>query len=174
MSRFLLSFLILIVAGSAGYFYVLPKYDETQMLKKETTARQAVLDELNGLLEKKAQLEELFSAISEEDRAKLEALAPAKPDLGTFLVKLDTVASRNGMTFISANFADPNNSDTPPFSVMDVNLNIQGTYESFQSYLKDLEKFIRIMDVVSISFGSPLKEGDSLNFSVKARTYLLQ
>ncbi|MBI2637950.1 MAG: type 4a pilus biogenesis protein PilO [Candidatus Sungbacteria bacterium] len=174
MSKLLLSLFILIAAGAAGYLYVIPKYNDMQLLQKQAHARQAVLDELNGLLEKKAELEDTYNSISEEDRARLEQLAPSTADIGGFLVKLDAIAARNGVTSLSLNFAEETNSDIPPFSVMDLTLNLQGTYESFQNYLEDLEKFIRIVDVTDITFSPPTAEGDSVLFSVRAKTYLLR
>ena len=171
MQKISLSLLLLLASAAAVYYYILPSYDGVKILKKENTALEAVAEEMGGLVEKKNELEDLYNSISESDRRKISELAPSNPRLAEFLVKLDLLTSRNGVRFSSVSFGDPAGAAGDPYLTSTLSLGLTGTYETLKTFLKDTEKYVRIIDVDSFGFSSPANIGDPLSISFTARTY---
>lgn len=163
--------MLILTSAAVVYYYVLPALDVVKTLQKENTALGAVVEEMRGLVEKKNELEDLYNSISEADRKKISELAPANPRLAEFLVKIDLLTSRNGVSFSSVNFGSPAGTPEFPFLTSSLSLGLTGTYEALKSFLKDTEKYVRIIDVDGFGFSSPAEFGDPLSVSFTARTY---
>ena len=171
MQKITLSLLLFLASAAMVYYYVLSALDAVKILKKENAALEAVVEEMRGLVEKKNELEDLYNSISENDRRKIDELAPVNPRLAEFLIKIDLLTSRNGIHFSSVNFGDPAGAPENPYLTSALSLGLTGTYEALKNFLKDTERFVRIIDVDNIGFSSPLQFGDPLSISFTAKTY---
>ncbi len=61
--------------------------------------------------------------------------------------------------------------DSKPYGVFSVNFTVQGPYDQFLQFLKNLENSLRIVDVTSISFTSLESEKDSKKGSTPTSVY---
>ena len=163
--------MLILTSVAAVYYYILPSYEGVKTLQKENTALAAVAEEMKGLVDKKNELEDLYNSISEADRKKIIELAPINPRLAEFLIKIDLLTSRNGVRFSSISFGDAGGTPGDPYLTSSLSLGLTGTYEALKTFLKDTEKYIRIIDVDSFGFSSPAKIGDPLSVSFTAKTY---
>ena len=107
MQKITLSLLLFLASAAMVYYYVLSALDAVKILKKENAALEAVVEEMRGLVEKKNELEDLYNSISENDRRKIDELAPVNPRLAEFLIKIDLLTSRNGIHFSGRSSREP-------------------------------------------------------------------
>lgn len=163
--------MLLLASGTAAYYFIFPSYENLKVLEKENEALLAVVDEMKGLVDKKNELYDLYNSVSEGDRKKINELVPSNPKLAEYLVKLDILTSRNGVSFSSVNFGDPSGAPDAPYMTSVLSLALSGSYETFKIFLKDLEKYVRIIDVDSFGFSAPAEQGAPLSVSFSARTY---
>jgi Tfp pilus assembly protein PilO len=63
--------------------------------------------------------------------------------------------------------------DGRSYGIANISFSIATTYEQFKSFLADVERSMRLLDITSISFGQPDALGLT-TYSVRAQTYWLR
>lgn len=178
---------ILLVLLSAGLFfgYIDPTYGEIKALKAEKAEYEQALNNSRELQAERDELLEKLNTFRTADLEKLSKLLPDNIDNVRLIIDIDTVASRYGMRvrdFITSaagggeeGIIGPNNS---PYGTITLAFSTTGTYETFMAFLSDLERSLRLIDVVDIGFEAPLEEGRAAagiyDYKVTIRTYWLK
>jgi Tfp pilus assembly protein PilO len=139
-----------------------------------------VYKEISDAKKVKIALEEKIIALSvaqdnlkaiENDRPLLELALPTGSDLGTYLKKVEELASKYNLKITAIQFsnvplAKPTQKESLKVKGLSYNLTLQGGFPDFQKFLVDLENYIRTSDVTSLSISKDqsggLKEGLSV------------
>ena len=176
-------FLFLFGAFLVGYFGALGKWNDigvqkVEVLQSEVRLRIADRDLTHGL-----QLAEFYVGLSQGSRDRVIAALPKDTDLPNLLVHVDRIAKESGVLLSGftvrdskgiTGFAAEAQEITTPSSL--ISLNAKGTYTSTKEFFRSLEKFLRIIDIDTISLSSIIAAGDDdaeplLNITITARTY---
>ena len=162
------------IALAVSFWVLWPLYGDTLAaleLKKQNQ---------NNLAERKKltqNLERLIGQYNERrsDVASLNKAIPLDQNIPELLVNLEAIASENGLIFSGVNFKSKD-LKAVGIKTLIMEIKVKGSYPAFQSYLKALEKSLRIFDVTIVSFNgiAPGQTGakiDNLEFNLTVNTY---
>lgn len=131
-----------------------------------------------------------YAKANPEALEKINIILPDDSNKPGMVYFLASAVMSNGLLLKTVNFSDSREAQTaadqggaPPVSeekpaAQDIKLVFSGTYSSLKNFLIFAGKSLKLMDVVSISFGSKEKEQDksqiaNYDFSVNLKSYYL-
>ena len=119
-----------------------------------------------------------YNAISQENVDKINKMVPSGAESMKLVVQMDDMMRKKGLSLsnintkdIAAQKLDSNSQKNDSMFAESVFLSMeaQGSYESFRSFIKDLEKSLRLIDVISVGI-TPANQGN-YSFSIEAVSY---
>ena len=155
------------------FWYGQPTWGEIQEIQSQTAEYERALSEASSLQDQLNQKLEDRDQITETQRRRLNTILPETLDAVRFLIELDKIAKRSGMSVEDVSFSnspqsfggspqDRTQSETPGqvpiYNTTQASFSVQGSYEDIQSFLGDLESSARIMDVTNFTIST---QGDS-------------
>ncbi len=195
-------FLLLLLLISVGVFVMVidPTYKGNQLLIADREKLGEALDKARELKKVRDQLEERAGSISSDDLERLHRLLPDSVKNVRLVLDIDQIANRYGLTITELQF-DKNQQkvvekvvetqqgayakkvvvrdDTrvgpesdSPLQSLSLEFTVSSSYGQFLNFLKDLEKSLRLVDIVGISFTA--ETTDLYDFKVKIATYWLR
>lgn len=185
ISRTLTPILSIIVAVMIAYFFILPKYETTQLVRAEIQEYETAVEKYNEFSNK---LDEKLAIKTERpaiDNEHLDTLVPSEIDDTQLLVDLETLVTKQTMLFgnisIKGNttiYQQGSEADTSSgqqisrqLVSLDISFDVIGSYEQFQLFLSELERSRTLYEVVSLSY-TP-SESAFQQFSLTVRVYAL-
>lgn len=181
-----LAFPIFFILLSIGLFFVY--IDPTYMDVKETLKEEKKFDEA---LDKSRELKEIrdvllskYNTFSTNDLDRLEKLLPDNVDNVRLVLDIDHIASTYGMRIKNVNIsvADDIQEDVigpndKLYESVGLSFSITSSYNTLKLFIKDLEKSLRIVDVMNISLTSSETTGIKNNlykYDIGLKTYWLK
>lgn len=169
---FVSSFLI---AGAALIFFTESKnyFPEVKSLRNQIASYN---ETINTAKEVKNSIDKVlgdYNNISQENVDKVNKIIPSTPESMNLVVQIDGIMKKNGLSLKNIdtrNIVSENSAfENKTYGSIALSIQTQGSYGSFHSFLKDLEKSLRLIDVNSIKI-SPAGQ-NSYDFSVEAVSY---
>jgi hypothetical protein len=196
---FSISFIIITI----GIFFVVidPLYKEVNKLRTDVATYNIALDNSTELQKTRDSLIETYKNVKKEDRDRLTHLLPSTIDNIGLILEIEKIANLHGMPIGNIRFettslenqtakttdnivvAENNPSDNLPYGIFPMEFVIEGKYETFIAFLKDLEHNLRLVDIRAISFDVPTTALSQLvgttdssiySYSLKVDTYWLK
>lgn len=191
--------LILLFLASVGLFVVVvdPLHRENQILIKEQEKLNEALEKVRELQAVKEELEEKVKSVSAEDLERLHRLLPSHVDNVRLILNIDQIANRYGLTIRSLEFMAQDDSprgaevietaqgvfarpvadesarvvsvDEASLQSLMFQFTVSSSYGQFLAFLRDLEKSLRLIDIIGIKFLAD--DEDLYDFEVKIATY---
>lgn len=183
-----LFFLLCSIVGVVIVFFVfiVPDYRSLQKVKVEVGELEKKIEIIKNLEVSRDSLEKKQRSISQKDMQKLEKILPYSPDNIRLIIQLDEIAKRNGLTMLKNVSYDAEASEIVPGQVEEnpkeyrtyrVSFSTSGQYNQFLVFLEEIEKNLRLVDIMSVELKNTQKEGGistSLQeFSVELQAYWL-
>jgi len=178
--------IIFIIVSIALFFtFTDPVYKEVKILKAKYAQYQDVLVKAAQLLEQRKNLQDKYNSFAEDDISRLKKLLPDAVDNVRLIIDIDEIAKRYGLTINNVRLDDTKPSkDGVTDSVntitaggakhgtIPMGFSVTADYNTFLSFLEDLEGSLRIVDVTNIT----LKPGANniYSFDVSLKTYWLK
>ena len=172
--RVRLAVFALIIAAGMGYFFILPQWAAVRSLGAQIRELQALREELRELILIRDKLAADYEKIPQSDIAKLQAMVPQGPQPAGLVVDLEALAQRSGVALTQVNVAAgqsqaalgpaPASGLTP----IPVSFNIVASYETLQTFLSNLERNRRIIDITEFSFAPGAGGGVPVAFQARA------
>lgn len=205
--RFISSILFLAISALLFFFFIDPMYGDVKELRTNVATYNAALSNSTDLQKTRDDLVGQYKEIKEADREKLSRLLPSTINNIELILEIEKIANLHGMPvgdikFDSTNMvtnkddskktdtttvAESNPSDYLAYGIFPVDFTVEGKYDTFISFLKDLENNLRLVDIKSISFSVPARSsssesttgGNSIDpsiyrYSLKIETYWLK
>ena len=175
--KFLVPTILLVVSGIAFFGFIDPAYKKIGDLRKEAALFNEALENSEKLQQIRDTLLEKYNSFSTRDLERLEKLIPNNVDNVRLVRDLDGIASQYGMSLRDVKVETLEKSaglgpDTLAVGTVIVSFTVSGPYDAFLSFLRDLERSLRIVDVSSVSFLS--SEEDFYEYKMSLRTYWLK
>ena len=176
-------FLILAAVG-IFYGYVNPNYRgenvPTNIVKLMNERKQyaELLANSNDLIAERNRLVKKNNDLSGSDLERLKKLLPDNIDNVRLIIDIDGIASRYGLNIrnikISAGVSDLDRlgPDNNPYGTLTFKFNIIATYDKFKLFMQDLEKSLRVIDIVNVSFNST--ETGAYDYDITVKTYWIK
>jgi hypothetical protein len=177
-----------------GILYLRPAWQDFQILRQKLEKLEDLSKELDDLIANKDALFGKMSAIPKKDLDRFDAAIPRGPKAADYIVGLEAIAIKNGVYIKSASLqtqivlsgaaakssGQPHptggtSASLPQSKINELSFRIQisASYDNLRSFLKDIEKYLRISDVKLLSFDtSSLKsENDPFDTELIIITY---
>lgn len=189
--------ILLLAAVGVGLVLLMPEFDHFQSIRSDTAVLQQISAEMDDLTNKRNALAERANAISREDLAKLDQAVPDSARAPEFLVSMERIAKSDGISIkrldlgrviqvkgkssiaspvpvpVSPNAGDAATSGQASQQVinnMPVTISVTGRYEDFKNFLRDIETFVRIVNIQDIKFVSSLADKGRLEITARVET----
>jgi Tfp pilus assembly protein PilO len=181
--------LILIVLAIGVYFtYTSGQIAVLKSIQAENSQYLSAIDNAKKLINLRDSVLNQYNAISDGDKARLNKLVPDNIDNVRLIIDISGIAARHGLTAAGIKTsADTNISaaSTPSqsapnqivsgaggLSTVTVTFNVTTTYTNFITFLQDLERSLRILDVTSITLSA--SDTGTYTYGVTLNTYWLK
>lgn len=182
---------ILIGVSVAGFFiFIDPMYKGVDVLKQEMTSYDEALNNSKVLEQEKEVLTQKYNLIGAENLDKLQKLLPSSVDNIRLVLEIEKIALAYGMSLKDVRYDAIQSAPSTAvgglgggtrnlsrdYETLNLEFATEGTYSNFLSFIKSLEKNLRIIDISSITFSS--SSGSSLQdvykYTFKIKTYWLK
>lgn len=187
---------ILLVISAIIFFVVIdPTYGEVKQLRTEVSTYNAALNNSAELQKARDALLEDYKNIKAEDKERLNHFLPNTISNIELILEIEKIASLHGMPIRDIKFesktedkaesvdgvvAEVDPTEYLPYGIFPMEFVIEGRYETFLSFLEDLEHNLRLVDIKSISFNVPdVAVGSTTNpnifsYTLKIETYWIK
>lgn len=177
--------LVLISVAIALFFaFTDPLYKQVQAFKSQESEYNDVLSKSRDLLTKRKNLQDKFNSFAPGDVEKLRKLLPDTVDNVRLIIDIDEIAKRYGLTIKNVRLDDTKakggskdaantiTAGEAKYGTIPMGFSVNADYDTFLSFLQDLEGSLRIVDVVNIGL-KPSATG-VYSFDVSLKTYWLK
>jgi len=172
--------LFLVLAGALFWGFIDPSYVRVKDLRAQEAEFDQALNRSRELQSVRDQLLARYNAFPQSNLQRLERLIPDHIDNVRLILDLDAMASKYGMRVRNVSIqADQSRvqqgalgGDEKPFESVILSFTVSGTYDTFRQFLTDLERSLRLVDTVSLSFTT--NEAGLYNYTVGIQTYWLK
>lgn len=178
--------LIALLAVGIFAMVTLPGYRKVEELRRKHADNEQTL-KLSAELERNSQsLEDRYNRITDDERARLQKLLPDTLDNVRLVNDMNAIAAQQGLairnitvggegtpgTTNTKNAAADAASRKRRYGTLSLAFSVTATYDEFDSFLRELERSLRLVDVRSVSVkSSPNRRYD---FAVVLETYWLR
>lgn len=189
----IISTCLLIASVGVFFGYINPTYGaqtgKTELKEKSIRELRDESVQYSDALEKTREIEkvrtgllEKYNGIPIEERERIEKLLPDHIDSVRLIIDVNNIASQYGMTLKNIGLTGSETTKpvegtsgaigpkTERIKSVELKFNVSGAYDDFRSFIKDLERSLRLVDVISVSF---IANDTSSAYSVALSTYHL-
>lgn len=171
-------------------------------LQKEKAALNQAIEDIQTLAGRARELEATYQTIEDEQIKRLDVFLPDSVDDLQLIVDVDTIAQKSGMqikdvkvntdpdrttrtavrTSSSANSTATTTTEKPKVAKVALSFTTIGTYSQVRSFLADLSRSLRVLDVTKLSVVTPASPTASttalgasqLQYQIELVTYWLK
>lgn len=192
----LISSISFIIIAIVLFFVVInPLYGEVKQLRTDVSTYNMALNNSTELQKTRDSLIEIYKGVKIEDRERLIHFLPSTIGNIELILEIEKIANLHGMPIGDIKFdtknleskdaintgnivvAENDPSAYLPYGIFPMEFIIEGRYDTFVSFLKDLEHNLRLVDVRSISFKVPppvITSGGTTDSNVYSYTLKVQ
>ncbi len=196
--KLLFPILFTLMAVATFILGVNPLFNSVKDLKVDIAKYNTALSNSTNLQKTEDALIKSYNEIKNEDKDRLNKLLPGTVNNIQFILEIERIANLHNMPIRDVKFDPKNKDNTPigesviasdnpeddkPYGIFPISFSTEGDYDSFVSFLRDLEHNLRLVDIKSISFSvsdptsSILKESlnpNSYRYLLEVETYWLR
>lgn len=175
--KFFIPIILLVASFSAFIWFIDPAYQTIQTLSADAEVFNDALNNSKELQAVRDQVLKEYNAISATDIDMLLKLLPNTVDNVRLVRDIDGIASLHGMTLrgVRVELGEEDRSVGPSarsYGAATISFVVSAQYQSFVSFLADLEKSLRLVDITNVSFGA--SDLDLAEYQVSIKTYWLK
>jgi Tfp pilus assembly protein PilO len=179
---------ILIIVSIAVFFgFIDPNYRGTdpvnrsvQSLQAEDNQYQEALNNSTKIRQQRDMLIDKKNNFSDDQISRLEQLLPDNVDNIQLVISIKNIAQNHGLTLknIKLSTGAPTTdtkkigSDTNKYGTVGLSFGVASSYDSFQNFLTDLEKSLRLVDITDLAVTA--NDIGTYDFTVSLKTYWLK
>ena len=188
MSKLLVPFALFLGSIAVIVFLIVPGWQQFLAVRADTKHLRDIDSEIDTLTQKRDALVQEISGISKDNFQRLDQVLPAAPQGPEFLVTLQQLAAAHGLQVDKLDLSETLSTKsriaeesarssfapagTAPkegsYETVGASMELVGEYQPFKDFLHDLESYIRIIDVDTLTL-SPSKAG--FDFKLTVKTY---
>lgn len=172
--------LFVLIAIALFFWYVDPTYVRVQELLAQQSQLDQALTRSKELQDERDKLLARYNTFPQTDLNELQKLVPDHLDNVRLILDLDSMASRYGMRVrgvaIEGDTSRVQTGELGPnasaYESVVLSFTVTGTYDTFRSFLGDLERSLRLVDVVGLEFRAT--DTGVYDYTFRIRTYWLK
>ena len=169
--RLISSVSFIIISIVLFIFVINPFYTDIKQLRTDVDTYNTALNNSTELQKTRDSLIDVYRGVKQEDKDRLANLLPSTIGNIELILEIEKLANLHGMPIKDIKFdtkkldpnatngnvvvAEKNPKDNLPYGIFPMEFVVDGRYDAFVPFLKDLEHNLRLVDVKSISFTVP-------------------
>lgn len=183
MTRFLIPLFLILLGGALFALYTNGAYQSIQTLSAQAGSYDEALEKSQELRAARDRLLSKRNTFSTDSLRRLEYLLPNNVDNIRLVIDINNIAARHFLTLKNVSLGGI--SDSPrergalavgssgdPIGSVELGFAVTASYDGFISFLRDLERSLRLIDVEELSYKPA--QGGLGDYSVTIRTYWLR
>jgi len=179
----IISIIVSIISIATFVLVVQPQYNEVKQMQVQETELEDVLDNARRLQSLRDSLLEKRKEIPNSDIRRLEKLIPESADNVKLILEFQQIAERYDLEIraASATKEDENGNEqqafdieTQDYGIITLDFSLSGGYSQGISFLKDIEKNLRITDIRALTITPPSGTGIDYGYELSIDTYWLK
>lgn len=191
MLKTIFAIISFVAAGAIFFLYTQPTYDKVKSSGIQIAQYDEALNKAAELQQLKQTLLSKYNTFNPSDVERLQKLLPDHVDNVRLILDIDSIAGRHGMAIqnVVVSSAQTSNasqtaigtvsSSRQKYDSITVKFSSQGTYENFRGFVEDIQKSLRIADLVGLGItrvtdGGTVSGSPVYNYEVEMRTYWLK
>lgn len=189
MGKSIFGLIALLVAGALLFVYTKPAYSAAGDMQAQITQYQDALDKAAQLDALRQKLLAQYNAFSPDDVNRLQTLLPDHVDNIGLILDLDNLASRYGMALENVDVSTPSaasggsavgtvGANGLKYDSLSIHFATYGTYNNFRSFIADLERSLRLVDLTSLTISEqgsqPTGGVPAYRYDMTIKTYWLK
>lgn len=189
MFKTIFAIITIVAAGAVFFLYTQPTYDRVKAQGAQISQYDEALNKAAELQQLKQSLLSKYNTFNPSDIERLSKLLPDHVDNVRLILDIDSIAGKHGMATqnVVVNSGQVTNasqtalgsvgSSKQKYDSLTIKFTSQGTYDNFRSFLADVQKSLRIVDLVSLGIsrtGESSGGSPTYNYDVTLRTYWLK
>ena len=155
-------------------FLLWPNFQTFSALQNQLQERELELKNLEAYFNRLTLLQEEIASQPSEKLTLIEQSLPDEPSLPSLYEALSQTASQSGLALRSINsfvgVVAQEAEQTLRFRTIEVNMEMEGTYEALKEFLVSTRKLPRLLSIKALKFDSP-ERGSTFKFSVTLQAY---
>ncbi|MEA3295750.1 MAG: type 4a pilus biogenesis protein PilO [Patescibacteria group bacterium] len=168
--QLLISVICLFFCLVIGVFFAFPKYKDLKIIEAQVEQKQNELEYRQEYLVKVQEISEELKKYSEE-LEKIDFALDSDISLPFLFDFFQKISSQNGLVLKNINSSASFSENKNEVQEININLSLFGSYSAFKSFLLNIEKSVRLIEVDEFSFSFDAKQDDALSFNLKVKTY---
>lgn len=172
---------IILIAVSAGTFflYIDPTYVSIKEARVEKAEYTRALNNSKQLQAERDKFLDKYNAVSAQDMESLLKMLPDNIDNVRLIIDIDEMARDHNLPiggFRAETVTESSNvigAARQEYGTLNLSFSLSANYNAFLSFMKDLERSLRILDITAIQFASS-DSSSVYDYSVTIRTYWLK
>ena len=170
MTRPTIIFLNIVIILILFFLFIKPQYASWQALSVELQERK---EELKLKQDYFNNLKTLSEALKNYDEqvAKIDSALPEHPSLPSLLNFFQSTAAQNGLVLKDVGkFAVVSNKEKPEIKEMSLEIMTTGSYPQLKTFLADIEKSSRLIEIENLVFSLPKPNENFFTFDLKTKS----
>ena len=161
-----------IYTGKNDNFGLIEKGQNIVALKALNTEYDSTLEEAKKISDKASSLKKRYSAITEEDKAKLKVILPESLDQVELINEVNNIfRDRSGFKVEGMSYTKGVSKLGNNVGMYTVTVSTKGTYEHFKNLVSNIENSMHFYTIKEVGFATPEKEEEPMSFNLKLETY---
>ena len=179
--RAIISIILILLAGGLFFTFTDAHYKAAKELRSEEAQYDEAIARSRELVALRDTLLSQYNGFPADQLDRLNTLLPDSIDNVRLIIDINTIARAYDMSLssISVGATDADSSasglgpNTNAVGTVELAFSVRAPYERFLAFLADLERSLRLVDIVSVSFGTLDPSGVG-TFGVTLQTYWLK
>lgn len=175
----------MIIAVIAGFaVFIVPNYHAISGIRAQEADYNTILANARTLQTERNALVEKYNAFTPSELSSINTMLPNNPQSVNLILELNAVASQYGMvlqnvkvnnsTTTAGTTPTAGTSSNPNIGTLSIEFSMQGTYSGFTSFIKTIERSLRIIDVQKVTFAVTNQKTATYQYTVDINTYWLK
>lgn len=182
----IISIIVSIISIGIFVLIVQPEYKEIKSMQAQERELEGVLSNARRLQSLRDSLLDKRNRISNADVGRLEKLIPESADNVKLILEFEQIAERYGLKIQAASATRESETatenttrqnfdiQTKDYGIISLDFTINGGYNEFISFLKDIEQNLRITDIRSLTVTPPQGLDSTFGYQINIDTYWLK
>ncbi len=165
--------ILIIACAGVGFFYINPQYKKIQAQRLEAIEYDSIIEKSKELADLRDSLSDTLASFSPADLNRISKLLPEKVDTARLILDISGVAARYAIEMQDTKTTDAPKVSEKGYKSSTISFSFQTSYEGMIQFVKDLEKSLRMVDVVSISLKPGTGNFPIYSYEITLQTYWL-
>lgn len=180
----IISIIVIIISIATFVLVVQPQYNEIKSMQTKEGELEKVLLNARKLQSLRDSLLEKRKQIANNDIRRLEKLIPESADNVKLILEFEQISARYNLRIQAASATKAEEGgeqaaksfdiDTNDYGVITLDFSIEGNYSDFISFLKDVEKNLRVTDIRSLQITPSSESANKFTYQISVDTYWLK